>query len=206
MGSKGSGRVKEYRRLLEELKESGEATKLVEALEMIPHVVEELVEKRIGEVKASLNQVSSELRDLRGLVEKLAGSVEDLERRYSELNRRLSGVEVMLGGFVEAMLSRVIVEELESLGYTVKISRRNHKVNDEDIDLLVVAERDGRKEHFIVEVKVKPSHTDIGTLLAKTDLYELRTGVRPKPILAGVWIGIEVEAYAKTKGVVAFKL
>ena len=206
MGSKGSGRVKEYRRLLEELKESGEATKLVEALEMIPHVVEGLVEKRIGEVKASLNQVSSELRDLRGLVEKLAGSVEDLERRYSELNRRLSGVEVMLGGFVEAMLSRVIVEELESLGYTVKDSKRNYRVDDEDIDLLVVAEKDGREEHFIVEVKVKPSHTDIGTLLAKTDLYELRTGVRPKPILAGVWIGIEVEAYAKTKGVVVFKL
>jgi len=41
---------------------------------------------------------------------------------------------------------------------------------------------------YIVEVKVKPNHRDVGALLALADLYEARYGVRPQPVLAGVWI------------------
>ena len=43
-------------------------------------------------------------------------------------------------------------------------------------------------------------------MLSKADLYEYRVEVRPRPVLAGVWIGREVEAYASSKGVMVLKL
>lgn len=72
--------------------------------------------------------------------------------------------------------------------------------------MLIVAEKDGVEEHFVVEVKVEPTHSDVGALLAEVDLYASKVGVRPRPILAGVWVGGEVEGYARSKGVVVFRL
>ena len=219
----GSGRTWEYRRLLGEAREGGDVGRLVDALELIPDVIAEAVEgvrREVGELKAQVEKLSSEVGglkalyerlagevgDLRALYERLAGSVEGLERQYSDLNRRVAGLEVTVGGLAEAVLSRVVLDELRAAGYRVKGATRNYRLDGEDIDLLVVAERDGVEEHFIVEVKVKPSHSDVGALLAKADLYALRAGVRPRPVLAGVWVGGEVEAYARSRGAVVFKL
>ncbi len=85
-------------------------------------------------------------------------------------------------------------------------AERNARINGYDIDLLVHAERDGEKVTYIVEVKVKPDIRDVGGLLALAELYEVRRGERPVPVLAGVWIGTEVEAYAAKKDVVVFRL
>ena len=98
------------------------------------------------------------------------------------------------------------MEELAAQGYRIKERLRNYRIDEEDIDLLVVAEKDGAEEHFLVEVKVKPLHSDVGIVLSKADLYEARTGVRPRPVLAGVWVGKEAEAYARSRGVEVVKL
>jgi len=196
----------EYRRLVEEFMDTGEVGKLVKALIMMPEVVKELIGVELADVRARLTELSGYVRDVKSLVEKLSDSVAELNAKYSELNRRVSRIEVDVGGLVEAILSRVVVEELKSMGYRVKETHRNYRVDEEDIDLLIVAEKDGVEQHFVVEIEVKPTHSDVGLLLSKANLYESRVGVKPKPILAGVWIGREVEVYARSKGVEIFKL
>ncbi|MEM1560149.1 MAG: hypothetical protein QXJ95_06770 [Ignisphaera sp.] len=65
------------------------------------------------------------------------------------------------------------------------------------IELLIESDR----SVYFVEVNVKPRHGDVGNLLSKLDIVK-----RCYPekevigILAGVWIGREVENYAKEKG------
>ena len=212
-------RIDEYKRLLEEARQgSGEA--LMEALEIIPEVVSEVLSREVSKINERLNNINNSINELRASLEKLLGEVRDLRTHYEELadrvrdlseeydkmNKRLSRIEVNVGGLTEALLPRIVVEELAGMGYMVKEKRRNKKLDGEDIDLLVVAVKDGVESHFLVEVKVKPSHADVGALLAKADLYEARVGVRPVPVLAGVWIGGEVEAYARSRGVLVVSL
>jgi len=57
-------------------------------------------------------------------------------------------VESTVGGLAEALFSRIIIEKLKSADYTIKSLARNYRINDEDIDLLVIADKDGVEEHF----------------------------------------------------------
>ena len=65
----------------------------------------------------------------------------------------------------------------------------------------IEAEKDRKIIYFIVEVKVKLSFSDVGSLLAKADVFEARVGEKPIPILAGVWIGDRVRDFASRRGV-----
>ncbi|MEB3786878.1 MAG: hypothetical protein GSR75_02080 [Desulfurococcales archaeon] len=59
-------------------------------------------------------------------------------------------MESTVGGLAEALFSRIIIEKLKSTGYTIKSLEslaRNYRINDEDIDLLVIADKDGVEEH-----------------------------------------------------------
>ncbi|MEB3846221.1 MAG: hypothetical protein GSR83_04135 [Desulfurococcales archaeon] len=56
-------------------------------------------------------------------------------------------MESTVGGLAEALFSRIIIEKLKSTGYTIKSLARNYRINDEDIDLLVLADKDGVEEH-----------------------------------------------------------
>ncbi|MEB3787710.1 MAG: hypothetical protein GSR78_03030 [Desulfurococcales archaeon] len=201
-----SFKVDEYKRLIRELEHTRGIDKLIEALELIPDIIRASVREELAEVKSELDKVSGEVRDLRRLVEELADSYNELDRRHAELNRKISHMDMTVSASAEALLSRIVVDELESSGYRVESKVRNYRVDNEDIDLLVIAVKDGKEEHFLVEVKIKPSHSDVGALLSKAELYEARTGMEPKPVLAGVWVGREVEAYAASKGVVVFRL
>lgn len=58
---------------------------------------------------------------------------------------------------------------------------------------------------FVVSIKVKPRHRDVSEVLGAADLYGSRHDVRVKPMLAGVWVGSEVEAYARRKGVIVVR-
>lgn len=198
--------TEKYGRLLRELREGGGAERLLDALDVLPEAVEEVIRENLSGVKVLLDEMLWEVEAIKGLAEKLANSMKRLEKEYAELNNRLLSVEEAAGGLAEAMLSRLAQGELESRGYRVKATRRNYTVDGEHIDLLIVAEKGGVEEHFIAEVRVKPSHPDVGSLLAKADLYKLKTNIKPKPILAGVRINSEVEVYAKAKGVEILKL
>ena len=79
---------------------------------------------------------------------------------------------------------------------------RNYRVNDEDIDLPVLATENGEETLSVVEVKTEPNHGDVGSLLAKTELVQAKLGhPRVQPVLAAVYLGREVEAYARRKNV-----
>ena len=199
----------EYKRALEELQESGDLRKLAEILEMIPNILEEQV---LGEIRyirakvARLDEVISNIDEIRNNLNKIKNDINELKEKYVDIDRKVSRVESMLGGLTEATLSRFFIAELERLGYNIIQWRRNYRVDDDGIDLIVVAEKNGVEEHFVVEAKVKPRHSDVGGLLAKADLYEAKLGIKPRPVLAGTWIGREVEAYAKSRGVAVFRL
>lgn len=128
MGVGVSFKTGEYKWLISELRDRRDAGKLIEALDMIPDVVRELVQEELAGVKARLDELSGSVGDLKGLVERIADSVMELDREYSELNRRLSSVELTMGGLTEALLSRIIVDELESMGYKVRSKRRNYRI------------------------------------------------------------------------------
>ncbi len=172
-----SSKIQEYKQLINELRHGG-AERFAKALELVPEIIEELVDKRLVSIKASIDELSGVLNDIRSLVEKIVDSIAELREGYLELNKRVSRLEATIGGLTEAMLSRIVVEELVAQGYRIKERSRNYRIDEEDIDLLVVAEKGKAVEHFLVGVKVKPSHSDVGIVLSKADLYEARTGVR----------------------------
>ncbi len=209
-------KLNKFEELLQELRHSMNADKLVEALSSIPIVVKEIVSNEvknesdklrgnIKELSGEVKRIWGELHEIRDHLEKIEDNIVDIEKRLDELNRNFSRLEINIGGLTEATLAKFLIEELEQEGYNVIEAKRNVLINDEDIDLIIIAERDGKKEYFIVEIKVKPKHSDVGILLSKSDLYEARTGVKPKPISAGIWIGKEIESYCREKGVVVYK-
>jgi hypothetical protein len=79
---------------------------------------------------------------------------------------------------------------------------RNVDLDGVDIDLLVETDR----HVYVVEVKTRPKIADVGALLAKCDVAQQKLGKPAIPILTGVMIGREVEAYARGKGVRIMKL
>ena len=188
-----------YYRLLEEFEQSQDKISiLLEMLGLLPRMIEE----SIASLRAGLEELGGRIRDLEEAVE----SVADISDRYVELNRKVEHVAMTVGSLAEAVLSRVVLDELRARGYTIRRYERNYPVDGEDVDLLVEAEKEGRVEYFLVEVKTRPSHSDVGSLLARADVFEASMGVRPRPVLAGVWIGGRVRSYAEGRGVLVIPL
>ncbi|MEM4966256.1 MAG: hypothetical protein QXS45_05735, partial [Sulfolobales archaeon] len=78
---------------------------------------------------------------------------------------------------------------------------RNARLDEVDIDLLVESDR----RVYVVEVKVRPKHGDVGSLLSKLDVVRKRYPEKEVVgVLAGVWVGREVEEYARERGVVVY--
>jgi len=196
----------EYKRILQDIIASGDTAGIVKALNLIPDVIQEIIEEEIGTIKALIERLESMLRDVKVTAEENSGKLTELNLKYAEINRKLSHTELTVGALAEALLSKITLEELVSAGYNIMEKTRNHRVDNEDIDLLVAAEKKGVKEHFLVEVKVKPRYSDVGSLLAKRDLYEAKTGIKARPILAGIRVDGEIEAYAKSKNVEIIRL
>ena len=130
-----SSKIQEYKQLINELRHGG-AERLAKALELIPEIIEELVDKRLVSIKASIDELSGTLNDIRSLVEKIADSIAELREGYLELNKRISRLEATIGGLAEAMLSRIVMEELVAQGYRIKERSRNYRINEEDIRLV----------------------------------------------------------------------
>jgi hypothetical protein len=100
------------------------------------------------------------------------------------------------------MLWEDLREEIKASGEKIILRKRNARIDDEDIGLLIVT----GKKVYVVEAKIKPKHEDIGRLLAKADV--VRKHYRGKEIitiLTGSMIGSEIEEYAKMKGVKIYR-
>ncbi|WP_069808307.1 hypothetical protein [Vulcanisaeta thermophila] len=127
------------------------------------------------------------------------------EERWEEANKRFSRIELELGALSESVYSRYVWEDLReefgARGEAVIERVRNARVDNVDIDLLVITNRAA----YVVEVKVKPRITDVGALLAKADLVRKKFGKDVVPMLVGVYVSGDVEEYAVSKGVRVLK-
>jgi len=146
--------------------------------------------------------VIEEIKKIWERIESIEREIEKIWRELREMNRRLSSLELTLGVLTESSYSRFVWEELreEIVGRGERLlqRRRNARLDGEDVDLLLVTD----KTVYVVEIKVKPRHSDVAALLAKAELAARRyPGKRVVPVLAGAMIGAEVEDYALQKGV-----
>ncbi len=179
------------RKLLEHDKRFEEINKRFEAIErkLLEHDKRlEAIEKRLEEHDRKFNEI---LEEIKKIWETLA-----------EHNRRLSNVEDVLGALAESTYAKFtldsIMYECAHVGDRVVSWQRNARVDNEDIDLLVITE----KRVYVVEVKVRPKHSDVGKLLAKAEIVKSRfLDKEVVPILTGTRIGSEVLSYALGKGV-----
>ncbi len=137
--------------------------------------------------------------------EKFRSIIEEVRKIWEEirgLNRRVSRLEDTLGALSESVYAKFfldsVIYELTARGERLERWERNARIDGEDIDLLIVAER----TVYVVEVKVKPKHGDVGALLAKAEVVARHyPGRRVVPVLTGARIGREVAEYAAGKGV-----
>ncbi len=159
-----------------------------------------------------LDRVFEELRKLREDLNKLREDFNRLyekslehDKRFEEVISRLNRVELELGALNEAFYCRSLWEdlreEIRGRGEKILYRKRNARVDDEDIDLLMVTD----KRVYVVEVKVKPKHEDEGRLLAKADVVKKHYKDKEVvAILAGSMIGREIEEYANEKNVLVY--
>ncbi len=168
---------------------------------------------------AGLLGLDTILNDLRKLREEFDKYIEKLDKyinstttafsendkKWEEAMKRFSRIELELGASVESQYSRYVLEDLRdevrARGETVEQRARNIDLDGVEIDLLLTTD----KAAYVVEVKVRPTINDVGALLAKVDVVQRNLNKPTVPILTGSYIGGEVEAYAKGKGVKIYR-
>ncbi|RLG77060.1 MAG: hypothetical protein DRO12_03175 [Thermoprotei archaeon] len=155
----------------------------------------EVIEKRLEEHDRKFNEILEEIK-------KIWEVLTEHSRSLSELNRRLSNVEDVLGALTESTYAKFT---LDTIAYECSVTddriiswQRNTGVDSEEIDLLIITQ----KRVYVVEVKVRPKHSDASRLLAKAEVVKKRFPDKEViPILAGTHIGSEVANYATSKGI-----
>jgi ribosomal protein S1 len=126
---------------------------------------------------------------------------ESIERKLLEHDKRFARIELELGALAEATLTKFVYDEVERIaresGERIIARRRNAKINGTEVDMLIETD----KTIYIIEAETKPRQRHVDELLNKVELVQKAFTKPVKPILAGVYIGEEVEAYAKSKHV-----
>jgi len=126
---------------------------------------------------------------------------ESIEKKLLEHDKRFARIEHGLGALAEATLTKFVYDEVEKIaresGERIIARRRNAKINGTEVDMLIETD----KTVYIIEVKTKPRQRHVDELLNKIELVQKAFTKPVKPILAGVYIGEEIEAYAKSKHV-----
>ncbi|MGC8584274.1 MAG: hypothetical protein ACP5MH_11210 [Thermoproteus sp.] len=157
------------------------------------------------QVTAELGELKTQVADLKTRVAGLETRTASLENRVSNLEKRVSNVEDSVGSLTEATLSRYVWEDLreevKARGEVVLARRRNARVDNLDIDLLVETDR----SVYVVEVKTRARRRDVDAVARKAEAARGAYGKPAVAILAGVRIGDDVEKYAKGKGVLVYR-
>jgi uncharacterized phage-like protein YoqJ len=130
---------------------------------------------------------------------------EAIEKKLEEHDKRFARIELALGALSEATLTKFVYEEVEKFAREseekIVARKRNTKVNGAEVDMLIETD----KTVYIVEVKIKPRRRYVNEFLKKIELVQKAFTKPVKPILAGVYIGDEVEVYARSRGVEVIK-
>ncbi len=160
------------------------------------------LEERVTRLEERLAKLEERLAKLEEVVAQALEKLSKLYEAFEEQRRRLDLLAMEVGALAESMYSRFVFEDLKSeiisSSDQVVYSKRNYRVDGEEIDMVIVTAR----TVYVVEVKVKPRHSDVGSLIAKAELVSRKyPGKEVKPVLAGALIGGEVEEYATARGV-----
>ncbi len=152
-----------------------------------------------------LANVEDRLANVEEVLTKVVENLSRLTKEFEEYRRRQELLSAEVGAIAESLYSRFawedIRDEVVASGDKVLLRRRNARVDEEDIDLLVVTER----RVYVVEVKLRPKHSDVGVLIAKAEVVgKAYKGKEVVKVLSGSLIGREVEKYAVGKGVRVF--
>ncbi len=130
---------------------------------------------------------------------------EEMKAFREGVDRRFGRLELELGALTESTYTRYVWddlrEELRARGEAVVERGRRALVEGNEVDLLVVTDRAA----YVVEVKVRPTHADVGSLLAKAEVVARKYGRPARPILTGALIGREVRTYAEEHGVTIYE-
>jgi DNA repair ATPase RecN len=169
----------------------------------------EIIERRLEEHSRILEEYSKILEEHSKILREHSKRLEELTLvlrdhglKIDELSRRVSNLEVTVEALAESTYARYFYEdllrELASRGEVVVRRVRNVRADEEDIDLLV----ETQLRVYVVEVKLRPKHEDVGRVLAKVDVVRRHyPGKDVVGVLVGAMVGREVEAYAREKRV-----
>lgn len=162
-----------------------------------------------------LNELKKLREDFNKFMKESSKRFETIERKLLEHDKRFEAIERELqlhrrlieyyrrdiGALTEATISRFVYEDLRELirgsGEKIVFRRRNIKVDKYDVDLLIETD----KRVCVVEVKIQPNHHVVDELLEKGVIIKKLYGKPVKLVLAGIWIGDDVEDYATSKGI-----
>jgi len=162
----------------------------------------EAIERKLLEHDKRFEAIERKLLEHDKRFEAIERKLLEHDKKFDNIINRLNRIELELGALNESFYCKALLddlrEEIQGKGEKLIMRKRNARVDEEDIDLFVVTD----KSVYVIEVKVKPKHEDVGRLIAKADV--LRKYYKDKsiiPILVGTMIGREVEEYAQQKGV-----
>ena len=165
----------------------------------------EAIEKKLLEYDKRFESIERKLLEHDKRFEAIERKLLEHDKRFDEINRRISRLELGLADLTESFFSKSILDDLRARtsarGEKIIGWERNARVDESDIDLLIETD----KSVYVVEVKVKPKHEDVGSLLAKLDVVKKKyPGKNVVGVLAGAMIGREVKEYALKKNVLVY--
>lgn len=204
----------EKERILKTLEEDREFRYALMGLIGYKEVLERItkIEERITEIEDRITKIEDRIIEIENRITKIEERQQKLEerairveeeltflRRLSETNRR------DLGALTETFFSKWALEDIKetakSRGESILEIRRNHVLDGEEVDLLIITD----KAVYVVEVKIQPNHHDINDLIRKAEIIKSMLRKSVQPVLACTWVGRETEDYAKNKKVEILK-
>ena len=203
---------RKFNEILEELREHRK--KLIEHDRKFNEILEELKvhRKKLEEHDRKFNAIQEEIKKIWIKLEehdrKFNEILEEIKRIWEKLGEhgsKLTRIELEVGVLSESFYCKAVWddlrEEITARGEKIVYRKRNARIDNVDIDLLVETD----KRIYLIEVKVRPKHKHIGDLLVKADIAKKKyPGKEVVLILAGAMIGREIEEYAKEKNILVY--
>jgi len=198
--------LKRFDKLEEERNKLFEGQKRI--LENIEKIWEEIRLLREEQIKQSkiLEEHSKVLKEHSEILKEHSRVLEEHSKALGQLIHGQGILGMELGALTESTYANFLLEDLSKIiasnKESILLKYRNERINEKDIDLLVITERHA----YIAEIKIHPRIEDINELLLKKDIiiknYPDKEVI---PILTGTLIGKDIEQYAKSKNVKVYK-
>ena len=168
--------------------------------------IRELREEQIKQSKI-LEEHSKVLKEHSEILKEHSRVLEEHSKALSQLIHGQGILGMELGALTESTYANFLLEDLSKIiasnKESILLKYRNERINEKDIDLLVITERHA----YIAEIKIHPRIEDINELLLKKDIIIIKNYPDKEviPILTGTLIGKDIEQYAKSKNVKVYK-